>query len=137
MWSWDGEFICSTHTTARQKYKNIAHEPRVAISIVDPDQPYRHTEVRGIVDHIDADPEAKMYQRLSSDTKGLRGFRRTHRTASRSQYVRRGCVFGQEPPGRGGRGTPLRATTTARWTWPSHRGAPDGSTARPDSRRRQ
>ncbi|WP_405882601.1 PPOX class F420-dependent oxidoreductase [Streptomyces sp. NBC_01136] len=61
----DGEFIWFTHTTARQKYKNIAHEPRVAISIVDPDQSYRHTEIRGVVDHIDADPETKMYQRLS------------------------------------------------------------------------
>jgi PPOX class probable F420-dependent enzyme len=66
MWFvWDGEFIWFTHTTYRQKYRNIAHEPRVSISIFDPEQPYRYAEFRGIVDHIDPDPEAKMYQRLS------------------------------------------------------------------------
>jgi PPOX class probable F420-dependent enzyme len=72
MWFvWDGEFIWFTHTSARQKYRNITHEPRVAISIIDPDQPYRYTEVRGVVDHIEADPEAKMYQRLSERYEGV------------------------------------------------------------------
>ena len=32
MWFvWDGEFIWFTHTTYRQKYKNIAHEPHVSL----------------------------------------------------------------------------------------------------------
>jgi PPOX class probable F420-dependent enzyme len=67
MWFiWDGEFIWFTHTTFRQKYKNIAHEPRVSISILDPDD----VEIRGVVDHIDADPEGKLYQRLSAWYKG-------------------------------------------------------------------
>ena len=66
MWFiWDGEFIWFTHTSYRQKYKNIAHEPRVAISFLDPDNKYGYTEIRGVVDHIDADPDAKLYQRLS------------------------------------------------------------------------
>jgi len=66
MWFiWDGEFIWFTHTSYRQKYKNIAHEPRVAISFLDPDSRYGYTEIRGVVDHIDPDPEAKLYQRLS------------------------------------------------------------------------
>jgi PPOX class probable F420-dependent enzyme len=71
MWFiWDGEFIWFTHTTFRQKYKNIAHEPRVSISILDPDDFYGYVEIRGVVDHIDADPEAKLYQRLSAWYKG-------------------------------------------------------------------
>jgi len=66
MWFiWDGELIWFTHTNYRQKYKNIAHEPRVSISILDPDNVYGYAEIRGVVDHIDADPEAKLYQRLS------------------------------------------------------------------------
>jgi PPOX class probable F420-dependent enzyme len=66
MWFiWDGEFIWFTHTNYRQKYKNIAHEPRVSISILDPEEKYGYTEIRGVVDHIDPDPEAKLYQRLS------------------------------------------------------------------------
>ena len=71
MWFiWDGEYIWFTHTNYRQKYKNIAHEPRVSISILDPDDLYGYVEIRGVVDHIDADPEAKLYQRLSEWYKG-------------------------------------------------------------------
>jgi PPOX class probable F420-dependent enzyme len=66
MWFiWDGEFIWFTHTNYRQKYKNLAQEPRVSISILDPDNLYGYVEIRGVVDHIDADPEGKLYQRLS------------------------------------------------------------------------
>ena len=66
MWFlFDGEFIWFTHTNYRQKFKNLAHEPRVSISIFDPESKYDYVEVRGVVDHIDPDPEAKMYQRLS------------------------------------------------------------------------
>jgi PPOX class probable F420-dependent enzyme len=66
MWFvWDGEFIWFTHTNKRQKYKNMTREPRVSVMVFDPDQPYRYIEVRGVVDHIDDDPEAKLYQRLS------------------------------------------------------------------------
>ncbi|MFI6047997.1 PPOX class F420-dependent oxidoreductase [Nocardia sp. NPDC051321] len=66
MWFvWDGEFIWFTHTNYRQKFKNLAHEPRVSISIYDPDNPYRYIEVRGVLDHIDDDPEGKLYSSLS------------------------------------------------------------------------
>ncbi|TDU03331.1 PPOX class probable F420-dependent enzyme [Streptomyces sp. 846.5] len=66
MWFvWDGEFIWFTHTNVRQKYKNFAHEPRVSIAIFDPEEKYGYVEIRGVVDHIDPDPEAKLYQRLS------------------------------------------------------------------------
>ncbi|MFE9574811.1 PPOX class F420-dependent oxidoreductase [Nocardia sp. NPDC006044] len=66
MWFvWDGEFIWFTHTNYRQKFKNLAHEPRVSISIYDPDNPYRYLEVRGVLDHIDGDPEGALYSSLS------------------------------------------------------------------------
>ncbi|MEU7145170.1 PPOX class F420-dependent oxidoreductase [Nocardia sp. NPDC046473] len=66
MWFvWDGEFIWFTHTNFRQKFKNLAHEPRVSISIYDPDNPYRYLEVRGVVDHIDDDQEGELYSSLS------------------------------------------------------------------------
>ena len=66
MWFiWDGEFIWFTHTNTRQKYKNIQLEPRVSISIIDPEDKYGYAEIRGVVDHIDPDPEGKLYQRLS------------------------------------------------------------------------
>lgn len=66
MWFlWDGEVLAFTTTTTRQKYRNAAHEPRVAISINDPDQPYRYLEIRGIIERIDPDPEGAFFDVLA------------------------------------------------------------------------
>src|SRR6185312_8658989 len=71
MWFiWDGEFIWFTHTNYRQKYRNIQHEPRVSIAFLNPRNPYGYVEIRGVVDHIDPDPEAQLYQRLSEHYDG-------------------------------------------------------------------
>jgi len=66
MWfKFDGELIWFTHTNFRQKFKNIAHEPRVAISLIDPDNHFGYVEVRGVVERVEDDPEGTMYQVLS------------------------------------------------------------------------
>jgi len=66
MWfHWDGEVLRFTHTTKRQKYRNIQHEPRVAFSIHDPENPYRSIEVRGTVESVEQDDtEASFYRSL-------------------------------------------------------------------------
>jgi PPOX class probable F420-dependent enzyme len=66
MWfDWDGERIRMTHTKTRQKFRNLADEPRVAMSIADPKDGYRFLEVRGVVESIDDDDaEASFYQSL-------------------------------------------------------------------------
>jgi PPOX class probable F420-dependent enzyme len=66
MWfAWDGELIRMTHTKTRQKFRNLAEEPRVALSIADPDDQYRFLEVRGTVESVvDDDAEASFYQSL-------------------------------------------------------------------------
>ena len=66
MWfDWDGERIRMTHTKSRQKFRNLADEPRVALSIADPADPYRFLEVRGVVESVtDDDAEASFYQSL-------------------------------------------------------------------------
>lgn len=48
----DGEFIRFNSAKGRQKDKNIKANPRVSLSLQDPDQPYRYVEVRGEVVHI-------------------------------------------------------------------------------------
>ena len=52
---WDGTHLLFSQTTGRQKYRNLQREPRVALSIIDPANPYRYLEVRGTVDSIDDD----------------------------------------------------------------------------------
>ena len=66
MWfDWDGERIRMTHTKTRQKFRNLTEEPRVALSIVDPDDSYRFLEVRGVVEAVeDDDEQASFYQSL-------------------------------------------------------------------------
>lgn len=66
MWfDWDGSRIRMTHKSTRQKVKNFAHEPRVALSIADPEDPNRYIEVRGVVESIEPDDaEASFYQSL-------------------------------------------------------------------------
>lgn len=66
MWfAWDGERIRMTHTKTRQKFRNLQREPRVALSIVDPEDPYRFLEVRGVVDSVtDDDEQASFYKFL-------------------------------------------------------------------------
>jgi PPOX class probable F420-dependent enzyme len=65
MWfAWDGSRVRMTHTRTRQKFASLEREPRVALSIADPDDPYRFLEIRGTVDGIDADPGAAFYRAL-------------------------------------------------------------------------
>ncbi|WP_131785693.1 hypothetical protein [Protofrankia symbiont of Coriaria ruscifolia] len=51
-------------TPPRQKFVNLEHEPRVALSIADPDDHYRFLEIRGAVDSIDGDPDTTFYRSL-------------------------------------------------------------------------
>jgi PPOX class probable F420-dependent enzyme len=65
MWfDWDGSRLRLTHTRIRQKFANLEHEPRVALSIVDPDDQYRFLEIRGSVESIEEDRDVMFYRSL-------------------------------------------------------------------------
>ncbi len=66
MWfDWDGEVIRMTHTKTRQKFRNIEKDPRIALSLADPEDQYRFLEVRGEVISVeDDDAEASFYKGL-------------------------------------------------------------------------
>jgi PPOX class probable F420-dependent enzyme len=49
---YDGKFVRFNSALGRVKDKNIRRDPRVWISIVDPDNPYRHMDIRGKVVEI-------------------------------------------------------------------------------------
>ena len=59
----DGEYVRVNSAKGRLKDKNMRRDPRVALSLIDPENPYRHLAIRGkVVDitekgadaHIDA-----------------------------------------------------------------------------------
>jgi PPOX class probable F420-dependent enzyme len=67
MWfTFDGQEIRFTHTVTRQKYRNLLANPALAMSVTDPDRPYRYLEVRGVLDRVEPDPEGKLFSELSA-----------------------------------------------------------------------
>jgi PPOX class probable F420-dependent enzyme len=46
---YDGHYVVINTAEGRQKDKNLQRDRRVALSIMDPDNPYRYLEVRGHV----------------------------------------------------------------------------------------
>lgn len=65
MWyEFDGEHIRFTHTTKRQKYRNLQHNPSMSLTVVRADDFYRFLEVRGRLVDIVPDPEGAFYVRL-------------------------------------------------------------------------
>lgn len=63
--AWDGETISISQTPTKQKYKNLQSEPRVALSILDPENPYRYLEVRGTVTAVEPDEDHAFIHSLS------------------------------------------------------------------------
>ncbi len=49
----------------RQKDKNLRRDPRVAITLIDPDNPYRYLEVRGKVAEITQDGAAQHIDKMA------------------------------------------------------------------------
>ena len=48
----DGEHVIFNSAKGRQKDRNVRRDPRVAMAIIDPDNPYRYLEIRGKVVEI-------------------------------------------------------------------------------------
>jgi PPOX class probable F420-dependent enzyme len=53
--TWDGAHLLFAFNKKRQKYRHVVREPRVAIAIAAPANPYRALEIRGVVARIDED----------------------------------------------------------------------------------
>jgi PPOX class probable F420-dependent enzyme len=66
MWfEFDGEHVRFTHTSKRGKFRNLQHNPSMALSVLDPEDGYRYLEVRGRLVEVVPDPTGAFYQRLS------------------------------------------------------------------------
>ena len=62
---WDGNTIRFSQAKARQKFRNLQRDPRIALSIVDPNNPYRYLEIRGKVVRIEEDPDLRFLNALT------------------------------------------------------------------------
>jgi len=65
MWfAWDGHCVRFSHTSTRQKYRNLLADGRVSFHVQDPINAYRTLEVRGYVESIDPDSDVTFYRSL-------------------------------------------------------------------------
>jgi PPOX class probable F420-dependent enzyme len=62
---WDGECVRFSQTKTRQKLRNLGRDPRVALSIVDPEDHLRYLEIRGTVERVEEDPELEFISAMS------------------------------------------------------------------------
>jgi PPOX class probable F420-dependent enzyme len=62
---WDGHYLRFSQTAQRQKVRNLRRDPRIALSIVDPANPYRYLELRGVAVRIDPDPDLAFVDRVT------------------------------------------------------------------------
>lgn len=63
--TWDGTHLLFALNKKRQKYRNLVREPRVAIAIADPANPYRALEIRGTVVSIEEDSDYRFIDAAS------------------------------------------------------------------------
>jgi PPOX class probable F420-dependent enzyme len=62
---YDGENVIINSAKGRQKDRNMRRDPHVALSIVDPDNPYRYLEIRGTVAEITEEGAAKHIDKMA------------------------------------------------------------------------
>ncbi|HUJ91204.1 MAG TPA: PPOX class F420-dependent oxidoreductase [Gaiellaceae bacterium] len=61
----DGRIAFFTQSTSR-KARNLARDPRVALSLVDTENPYRNAQIRGrVVETVDGDAALEVIDRIS------------------------------------------------------------------------
>jgi PPOX class probable F420-dependent enzyme len=68
---WNGEHVKFSQTKTRQKYRNLNRGPRIALSIVDPQNPMRYLEIRGEVTQIEEDSNLDFINSMAKKYLGL------------------------------------------------------------------
>lgn len=63
---YDGEFVRVNTARGRQKDKNMSKRPKVTILAIDPDNPYRWLEIRGVIENMDESAGLDHINKLSA-----------------------------------------------------------------------
>lgn len=62
---WDGEFLRISQTRTTQKLRNLEAHPYASLSVLDPEDPYRHVEIRLALESVEDDPECVFVDSLA------------------------------------------------------------------------
>jgi PPOX class probable F420-dependent enzyme len=67
----DGQHVIFNSARGRQKDRNVRRDPRVALAVIDPDNPYRHMEIRGTVVEITEEGAAQHIDKMAKKYLGV------------------------------------------------------------------
>ena len=70
LWDNDAGVLKLTHTNERHNYRYLQKNPRVALSIADPDNQYRYLQLRGEIQDVTPDPTGGFYSTLQMRYRG-------------------------------------------------------------------
>ncbi|MCO6449737.1 MAG: PPOX class F420-dependent oxidoreductase [Caldilineales bacterium] len=70
-WDYDGEYVIVNTAVGRLKDKNVRRDNRVALSVIDPDNPYRYLLMRGRVVEITTEGADAVIDRLARKYMGV------------------------------------------------------------------
>ena len=67
---WDGEMIRFSSLEKQKKIRNLRADPRIALSIIDPDNPVRYLEIRGTAE-IQPDDDRSFVNQIAKKYVGV------------------------------------------------------------------
>ena len=67
----DGEYVIFNSAKGRQKDRNVRRDARVALAVIDPDNPYRYMEIRGTVVEIIEQKDDSHISKMAKKYMGL------------------------------------------------------------------
>ena len=70
----DDHYVLVNSVAGRRKHKNIQRDPRVTLLALDPNDPYRWIEIRGLVEEITDEGSVEHIDELSRLYEGAPGF---------------------------------------------------------------
>jgi PPOX class probable F420-dependent enzyme len=70
LWDDEASVLKLTHTNQRHNFRHLQSNPRVALSITDPNDQYRYMQIRGVLDKVEDDPTGAFYQTLQQRYRG-------------------------------------------------------------------
>ncbi len=83
---WDGEHVWFSQIKTRQKHRNVHRDPRIALSIVAPKDPFWHPKIRGVLERIEEAPDLAFINPMAKKYLGANGYR-NHRPGDERAVV--------------------------------------------------
>jgi PPOX class probable F420-dependent enzyme len=62
---WEAPAILVSSPRLTQKTRNVMRDPRITFLMVDPQNPYRYVEIRGLVTDVRSDPDYVFLERIT------------------------------------------------------------------------